>query len=278
MVSVIIINYNTPEMTKKVITNLFAQEPEQAFEIILIDNASKKPLSLADLPQKDYIYIKNQENLGFAKAVNQGLAIAKGEYILLLNSDVIITEKTVSNLLEYMDKNPNVGICGPQFFYPDNRPQPSCGNFPTLYREFLRFLMLDKVLGNGFLFYKNKANQKYFNKPSQVDWVSGGCMLIRKKLIEQIGSLDKNYFFGFEDVDFCFRAKEKNWQVIFNPLVKIFHYHAYSSGGKKSTIRHSDELEYFFQKHYPNKKLERKLAKLMRIIKLLIFKIVYRIK
>lgn len=267
--SVIIINYNTAEMTEKAIRNFLEKENELLGEIILIDNGSTEKLNEEKFRRLGAKLIMNKENLGFANAANQGIEAAAGEFILLLNSDVFIEKGAISKMIDYMEKNKGVGVMGPKFIYPDNRSQISAGRMPTFWREIVRLSLLYKI------FSFNAPYVTDFKKSREVDWISGGCMLIKAELIKNIGLLDGNYFFGYEDMDFCLRAKRASWRVVYWPLAKVVHWHGFSSGGRRAawrTERERDGLYYFFQKNFPRKRLARGIIKLIYEIKILVFK------
>lgn len=268
--SVIIINYNTPGITEEAIAKCFEFGKNWLHEVILIDNNSEKSVSDDFIAQKNIIYIKNNVNLGFAKAVNQGIKKSNGDFILLLNSDVIIKEKTVDRMINVLNEDLQIGIVGPRFFHSQGDIQPSSGYFPNLLREFLRLSSFWKLIPGSTL-YNNKSKTKV-----KVDWVSGGCMLIRKELINKIGLLDENYFFGIEDWDFCWRAKEAGYEVAYSPSAEIIHYHGLSSGGKRSTLslaREARGVNYFFNKHYHKKKITKRLVQLLYFIKIKVLSI-----
>lgn len=267
--SVITINYNTPEMTAKCLTAFKENAGDFSYEIILIDNNSEKKVSDKVIKELNLKYIINRENLGFAKAVNQGINAAEGEYILLLNSDVIIEKQTPAKLLAYLEKEKQVGIIGAKFIYPDGRNQISSGRFASFWRELFRFTLLYKILPFG-VFNKDFKNIRI------VDWLSGGFMLIRREVISQVGQFDENYFFGTEDKDFCLRAKLNGWQVVYFPEAQVIHYHGFSSGGRRNAARlemERDSEDYFLRKNFPEKILARFLIRQMYNLKILIFSI-----
>lgn len=268
--SVIIINYGTAAMTEKVIRNFIIKEKILSYEIILIDNKSVEKIDEKKFLDLGVELIKNQENFGFAKAVNQGIKRAKGEYILLLNSDAFIKEEAIFKMIEYLENNFDAAIIGPKIFFPDGRAQVSAGRFPNLTREFLRLSKLYNLIPKSTLM--SKKEMAGFDA-REIDWVSGACMLFRRELIKQIGCLDEKYFLGVEDIDFCYRARLRGLKNIYYPMSEIAHYHGYSSGGTVSIkrIRYDrDGMEYFTRKYFPKKVFSRILIKLMHD-----FKIVY---
>jgi len=265
----IIINYNTPEMTAKAIRTLVKGEPDLDMEIILIDNNSEKKIDKSLFSDLNIRFIENEKNLGFSQAINQGLETADGEFILLLNSDVIIGEKSISRMIDYLEDNQQTGIIGPKFIFPDNKLQPSFGNFPSLKNEFLRLTSLYKIFSGGTI--ASQAEIINTPWPQPTEWVTGGCMLIRKKVLDEIGGFDKNYFLGVEDMDFCYQTKKAGWQVLFFPLSEVIHYHGYSSGGTSSLPRlhyEKDGIKYFLKKNYPRNKFAIFAIDLMHYLKI----------
>lgn len=273
--SVIIINFNTPEMTERVIRRLRECEPELSPEIILLDNNSTAKLSAEIIAGLNVRYIENNENVGFAKAVNQGIKITNSQYILLLNSDVLIEPGAISKLIEYMENEPRAGIVGPKMIYPDGRAQISCGYFPNILREFIRLTTLYKIIPYSTFAKNSRLTRQIFQTGGEVDWLSGGCMLIKRQLINQIGSLDEHYFFGIEDIDFCFRAKQAGFKVFYQPQAKVIHHHGLSSGGPrtvKKMVMERDNLDYFMKKNYPERVASRAVIYIMHCLKIWILK------
>lgn len=263
-ISAIVINYNTAKLTQEAIFNLLKCEPDIDWEIILIDNASDEKISESAFKGVKIRFIYNQENLGFAKAVNQGLALASAKLILLLNSDMLVKAGAISGLADCLEAQPSAGLAGPQFFYPNGHFQVSSGSFPRFGGEFTRLLSLYKLFPFGTFIYKNFSNRWFFRSPQEVDWLSGGCLLLKKEIVDAIGELDENYFFGVEDVDYCFRAKQAGWKVIYFPLAEVVHYHGYSSGGPNTAnrlIRERDGWLYFLKKNLPRRVFTRWLVR-----------------
>lgn len=269
--TVIIINYNTVDMTLRTVRNFLAMEPNLKAEIILIDNGSKEPFDERAFKSLGAKIVKNKTNLGFAKAVNQGLRLSQGGNVLLLNSDMLIERGIVGGLAAYMEGHPNVGIIGPQFLYPDNRFQPSFGRFPTLLSEFLRFSLLYKFLPGATISRNTRLKQLDITRPRKVDWLSGGCMLIRRELIDEIGLFDENYFLGVEDMDYCYRAAACGYASVYYPQCRVIHYHGFSTGRIRSVMRFLNDragFSYFFKKHYPRDFLGRWLVFSMYTLKI----------
>ena len=266
--SVIIINYGTAAMTEKVIRNFIVKEKFLNYEIILIDNKSSEKINEKNFLDFGVELIKNQENFGFAKAVNQGIKRAQAEYILLLNSDVLVKENAISKMIEYLENNSDTAIIGPKIFFPNGKAQVSAGRFPNLAREFLRLFKLYNLIPKATLMSKREMASA---RKREVDWVSGACMLFRRELTKQIGCFDEKYFLGVEDIDFCYRASVKNLKNIYYPIPEVIHYHGYSSKGTAAIKRikyDRDGIAYFMRKHFPKKVFIRVLINLMHNLKI----------
>jgi GT2 family glycosyltransferase len=248
------------------------------YEIILIDNESKGHLDEDRFPEINIKMIANESNIGFARAVNQGIKIAKGDYILLLNSDVIIEREAISKMIKYMEVDRNIGIIGPLMMYPNGRFQVSAGRFPTLAREFLRISTLYKIFPGSTLLNISAVFPPNLTQPRRIDWISGGCMLLRREVPDDICGLDEGYFLGVEDIDYCYRARKSGWKTVYFPLSRVFHFHGYSSGEKstRSIIRikcDRNGFNYFFRKFYPKRRISRRLVRFMHDLKILVFRI-----
>jgi Fe-coproporphyrin III synthase len=282
-VSVIIINFKTKETTSEAVDK-FLRKLDLKTEIILIDNSSADG-SVEYFRGKygsseNVVLIANDSNLGFAKAANQGMKIAQGEYILLLNSDVFIKDNFIK-MLEYAKSNPEIGAIGPRMVYGDDSLQYSFGRFPGVINEFCRLFLLYKILPFGTVSIDNFFNRKKFKQISEVDWVTGGCMMISRSALEIGKSLDENYFFGVEDIDFCHRIKKAGKKIIYFPETEVLHLHGFSSGGKRSTFKLKLEksgLEYYYSKFYPDKKLASALISFFYAVKIKLIEFLENLK
>jgi GT2 family glycosyltransferase len=214
-------------------------------EIIVVDNHSQD--GSIEMLEKDFKYIKlikNKENFGFAKAVNQGIITAKGDYVLLVNSDMIVPEEAIEEMLAISEKH-QIGILGPKLVYPNNKLQGSVGYFPSGVTEFFTKTRLYKIFNYG-RYIKPK-----FQRLTEVDWVSGGFMLIKKEVIDKIRFFDEKFFMYVEDVDFCYRAKKAGFKVAFTPAVSIIHFHQASSKNnlKQAHAYERASIRYFLEKY-----------------------------
>jgi len=253
-VSIVIVNWNTLTLLKEclnsIINNQSRPKVEDRLEVIVVDNGSTdnsvefvRKFKIQNSKFK-IILMENKDNLGFARANNQGIEAAKGEYILLLNSDTIIKDKAISKTVEWMDQHPEVDVVGCKLLNPDGTDQKSVGQFPTLFNVF-KMLFLDFVTGGWSMTSPDQS------KP--VDWIMGAFFMARSKCFEEIGGLDENIFMYMEEVEWCYRAKRENKVIYFYPGAEIIHLKGGSSKtGKTGPILNIYKgLVYFYGKHMP---------------------------
>ena len=224
MLSIIIVNYNQKEWLKKCLKKIEEAKICLPYEIIIIDNASadgsKEFLSLLS---DNLQLIANTKNLGYGKAVNQGIKKAKGDYLLIINPDVLISHGSVERLVEFLENHKEVGIVGPQLRGEKGNIQNSCFCFPhwftpIIHRTFLRHFPFGQKELRRYL-----MEDFDHQKTREVDWVLGGALMVSKKAIEKVGLMDERFFLYFEDIDWCRRFKEKGFKVIYFPEVFFFH-------------------------------------------------------
>lgn len=254
LLSIIIVSYNTRELLKKCIKSIYMTYPKNDLEVLVVDNGSSDG-SPAMVREEfgDVILIESKENLGFAKANNMAIKKAKGDYILLLNPDTIVVEACLDKCVRYMDKHKGIGILGCKVVLTGGSLDLACRrSFPTPEVSFFRMAGLSK------LFPKNKRFARYNltyldeNETYEVDSVVGAFMMVRREVVEQVGMLDEDYFMYGEDIDWCFRAKQAGWKVVYYHEAEIVHYKG-ASGGKKNPeiIREFYRAMYlFYKKHY----------------------------
>lgn len=223
-VSIIIVNWNTCDILRDCVASIYAQAKDIKFEVIVIDNASTD--GSVEMVKKDFhqvTLLENAENRGFAAANNQGLAIAKGRYILLLNSDTIVLDNTIAKSISFADLHPKAAVVGCRILNPDMTLQPSCFMFPSLLNMLLSASYLYKLFpGNNFL-GRERMTWWDRNDVREVDVVTGCFMLVRREAVEQVGMMDEQFFMYGEETDWCYRFKQAGWKVIFTPVSKIIH-------------------------------------------------------
>lgn len=252
--SIVIVSYNVKEFVSNCLKSIFESKFESDYEVIVIDNASKDDsveMILEKFPQVKLI--PNKENYGFARACNLGLKIAQGEYIFLLNPDTRINPLTLERIVEFMQENPEVGIGGCYVYNPDGSFQESFYRFPTFFNTLGRMFSLFRMLPRNGLTQSFFWSYPHDNVPQNVDRVLGGAMVIRKKALEDTGQMDENYFLYGEDMDVCYRMKQKGWEISPIPGTKVVHFQGESSKQnleKVIFLRFKNEF-VFIKKYYP---------------------------
>jgi len=267
--SIIIPSYNTASLTLKCLKRVFSVFAKISMETIVVDNDSRDNSVLAI---KKYFpkvkIIANKKNHGFARAVNQGIKIARGEYVLLLNTDAFIN-KTLLSALKFLDAHNKAATLAPRLVFPDGRLHANFGRYPSFFTEFLEFTFAYKILPWGRVTMPNIWTRKKFYRTQKVKWLSGTCLFIRKSIFEKIGFFDEKFFMYLEDIDFCKRVREAGFENIFFKQSQIIHYHHGSSKGSLAPWIHSrNSLLYFWQKHYPKRIISFYIINLMNWIKL----------
>jgi len=246
-VSVIIVNWNTKDLLLNCITSVYDTGGGVEDEVIVVDNGSSDGSGQAvkeTFPQ--VTLIQNAENRGFAKANNQALSVATGRYVLLLNSDAMLTKGALKGLLDFMDKTPRAGITACQYLNQDGSKQNSFDNFPTLATELLNKALLRMVFPQ-----KYPSKKKEYHEPMEVESVIGACMMVRVEAMKQVGALDEDYFFFMEETDWCFRMQKAGWKIFHLPQIKVCHLQGQSKekNPAKAWIEYYRSSYLFFKKH-----------------------------
>ena len=226
VLSIIIVNYNTANILRQCLKSL-EQESKRAKEqeIIVVDNGSTD--NSVKMINDQWLMgnvklIENQRNLGFAKAVNQGIKKSQGEFILLLNSDIVVKPKAIEKMIEFAQKHSIVGVVGGRLLNPKGSIQGSCYHLPTLSRIIKEFWFGQKNFS---------VTQKYAplgNKPIEVEAIVGAVFLIPRKVIEKVGFFDERFFMYFEDLDYCRRVRNASFKIYYLPQAEFIHKHGAS--------------------------------------------------
>ncbi len=250
-VSIIIINYNTKDLTKKCIESVFCHTQKNCFEVIVIDNASRDGSyeTLSTLEYKNYCYIYNEKNIGFSKANNKAALTASGEYLLFMNSDMIFLNDVVSSLFKKIHHDPSVGVVGPKFLNPDRTLQVSCRNFPGIAFGLIKFFpFLKRFLPEKDLEYYQ--DQRDYSVEQKVDTVSAGALMISRKLFRDIGGFDEFSFMYAEDADICRQVRDRGLKVVYDPSATLIHF-----GGQSSKLNSYKAIwSYYFSFYHLYKK------------------------
>lgn len=267
-VSIIIVNYNTKDITRACLDSLKKWSEGGRWEIIMVDNGSTDGSldMLGKLKKEDPFFaemklILNKSNLGFAKANNKGIKAAKGKYILLLNSDTEIRQDSIQTMLRFMDGHLKAGASTCKLELTNGSMDPACHRgFPTPWASLMYLIGLEKLFPKLPLFAGYHLGYKNMTIPHQVDCISGAFFLARRAAIDHVGLLDEDYFFYAEDIDWAYRFKEKDWEIWFNPEATVLHKKKQS--GRANLLRSRQvktEIYFhtynwlFYKKHYAKK-------------------------
>jgi GT2 family glycosyltransferase len=256
--SIIIVNYNTKQLTIQVLKSVYSSQTTYSYETIVVDNASTEKGLEDEISRRfpQVTFIANQSNLGFSKANNQGVRIANGKYILLLNSDTIMESDTVQIMLDYMELNPKVGASGCKILLPDGSLDKACKRgFPNPEASLYFFLNLHKLFPNSAKFNQYQLGHLDPNEEHSVDSLVGAFMLVRRAAIEQVGLLDEDFFMYGEDIDWCYRIKQAGWINSYYPYATILHLKGASSKRKPFKIIYEFHraMWLFYNKHYKDR-------------------------
>lgn len=270
-VSVAIVNFWTRDLVEQCLQSI-REETRLSYEVLLVDN------SFNDLPDDlatsddNVRLIRNEENVGFARATNEAYRKSHGRHFLLLNPDAVVRSAAIDRMVRYMDAHPDVGVVGPRILNPDGSPQPSAQAFPTLFslvanlfgfkgllptpaiRRFAAGLLKFNPVSSmnprtpGGVVSAYLANYDPDPEARDVDWVSGACLLVCREAMDVVGLLDEGFFLYWEDVDLCRRIRTAGWRVVYLPEATVIHQVGGSSRGFDGGIfvnRYASAYRYF---------------------------------
>lgn len=219
-VSIIIINYNTCQMTKECIDSVFNNTMGIDFEIILVDNASSDESKSVFTQDSRIRYIYSEENLGFGKANNLGVVHARGRNIFFLNSDTLLINNAVKIISDYLDRDSDCGICGGNLYDKEGLPTHS---FYRYYQSFLRDVFRPLFNLSDSIRYGKNQFHNHSGQVLEVCQISGADLMLRKSIIDKIGCFDPAFFMYYEDSELCYRVLKNGYKIVSVPDAKIQH-------------------------------------------------------
>ena len=248
--SLIIVSYNTRSLLARCLASI-AAEPHPPDEVIVVDNASADDsvaMVREQFPQVEVI--ANAENRGFAAASNQGLRLAKGDFLCLLNPDTQLFPGALDVLATFLESHPKVGVVGPTLLHTDGTYQHAAFRFPTLPMALIDFFPLNHRLLNS------RLNGRYpftlYERAFAMDHPLGACMMVRREACAAVGLLDEQFFMYCEEIDWCRRIKQADWEIMHVPGARVVHHVGQStkqSAGRMFVELHRSRFR-FFAKHY----------------------------
>jgi GT2 family glycosyltransferase len=223
-----------------------------ACEVIVVDNASAdNTLEMIKSEFSQVILIENDKNLGFAAGNNQGISLARGRYILLLNSDTVVLDNAIEKVVSYADGHPETAVVGCQVLNADKTLQPTCFMYPSLLNLLLSSIYLYKLFPTNKFFGRERMTWWNRADEREVEAVTGCFMMVRREAVESVGLLDEDYFMYGEETDWCFRFHKAGWSVQFTPIAQIIHLGGASSSQKKPEmlLQLRGSILLFLKKH-----------------------------
>lgn len=227
--SVIIVNWNVRDLLRRCLQSVLANPPTCRREIIVVDNGSSD--GSAEMVRTEFPQVRliaHPDNRGFTAANNQGMAMARGRYVLLLNPDTEVVGTALMTMTAFADAHPDVGIVGPQLLNPDGSVQSSRRRFPTLATALFESTWLQPYAPRRLLEHYYVLDRPD-DRVQDVDWVTGAALMARREAVEQVGPLDEGFFMYSEELDWCRRFREAGWRVAYLPTARIVHYIGKSS-------------------------------------------------
>jgi len=252
-VSVIIVNYNTRDLLRESLASV--ARSTVSTEVIVVDNGSSD--GSAEMIRWEFpgvFLLERSTNEKFAKPNNDGMRIARGKYVLLLNSDAALCPGALELLVNYMNGHTDVGICGPQLLYPDGTIQPSCKGFLTLWTHLCDMFFLDRLFPQSTIFARYEMT--YFDHRHEriVDHIMAAAILVRAEAIQTVGLFDEALSIYYNDMDFSLRFHQAGWKTVFVPEAKVVHHGGTTTAMLNTRFELLDELYanvfHYFRIHY----------------------------
>lgn len=245
--SIVILTWNSCALLEACLAALPDATAPLATEVIVIDNGSRDDTGSLLARRSDLVIVRNPRNRGVAAGRNQGLRLARGEFVALLDVDTVAAPGAFRTLVDYLRLNPDVGLVAPRLVGPEGELHYSCRRFPTLLDKVARRL---PSLGRALT---DDVELRWWDHatPRDVDYVIGACQVMRRPALQQVGQLDERIFYGPEDVDFCLRMHRAGWRVVYVPQAEVAHLERRVTRKLLSalTARHAWALAYYFWKH-----------------------------
>jgi len=270
-ISIIVVSYNTKGFLRKCIASILENVKSVSYEIIVVDNNSSDMSS--EMIKKEFPQVKlivNKKNTGFSKANNQGIKVSQeSSYVLFLNPDTILQEKTIDKMVEFMDAHEDAGASTCKIIMPNGEiDDASHRGFPTPWNALCHFSGLSRIFPKSRIFTGYNLGWMDLEITHEIDALAGAFMLVRRIAGEKAGWWDEDYFFYGEDIDFCYMLKQKRWKIYYVPKASIIHYKGVSGGikavsseittasietKKRVTKWRFNAMRIFYKKHYKQK-------------------------
>jgi len=250
--AIVIVSYETPELLRTGLQSIAASEVNGRARILVVDNSASDGCAEVARSAPGVTLIRNPKNVGYARAVNQGLEATDADFVLVLNPDIQVEPGAITRLLQAMASRPAAGLAGAKLLNPDRSLQYSCRRFYTPAAILLRRTFLGRLFPRARALREHLMLDWDHATTRDVDWLIGACLLVRRRALEDVGPMDERYFLYFEDVDWCARMHHRGWEVLYVPDSVMVHHHRRDSahGGPFSPSRrmHLTSVFRFYEK------------------------------
>lgn len=263
--SIVVVNWNVRDLLRRCLHSILAPAVPDApgtwrmpgrgyrFEVLVVDSASAD--SSVEMVRAEFPAVQvyaSDKNLGYTGGNNLGIAESRGRFVLLLNPDTQVLDDAPGTMWAYLEEHPEVGVVGPQLRYADGRVQSSRRRFPTLATALIESTLVQKWLPQHSILRDYYVLDRPDDAVSEVDWLNGSCLLIRRGVIEKVGLLDEGYFMYSEELDWQKRIQSAGWKVVYLPTAQVIHYEGKSSEQVRALthIRFSRSKIRYFRKHH----------------------------
>lgn len=246
--SIVIVSYNTRLLLEACLESLPAGCDGLRYEVFVVDNASTDGSAQSVRERFPEVHlIESHENRGFAGGNNMALPHCRGRHLLLLNADTVSAPGALATLVAFLDRHPEVGAAGPRLLNPDGSPQPSGHPFPTFAGTAARLLFRCPLPSSR----SDGENSRPAGSWERHDWLTGACLMVRRSVVDTVGPLDEQFFFWWEDVDWCRRIRAAGWEIGLVPDARVTHRGAASGiGYSVNSLRAQEGQCYYFRKHH----------------------------
>jgi GT2 family glycosyltransferase len=250
LVSIIIVSFNTRKYTENTINSVI-KHTKIPYELIVVDNNSSDDSVKFLQKNKNIKLVALKENLGFGGANNLAASMAKGKYLVFLNSDTLLEEDVISSSVNYLRKHSQVGVYSIKLINPDGSTQASGGFAPTLGRVFTWQAGIDDLPIIGDYFNSIHPHLKFYNQKRNMDWITGAFMVIPKNVFDKTCGFDEKIFMYAEELELCYRIRKLNKKIVYDPTQSLIHFGGASSGSINALVWEVKGILYFFKKHKP---------------------------
>lgn len=253
--SIVIVNWNTRDMLLDALSSIYQHPPNHPMQVIVVDNASTDGSAQAVAQQFPQVeLIASPHNTGYAEGNNIGIQRAHGDFLLLLNPDVLLPPNGLQTALHTASQEHNLGALGVKLVNPDGTTQRSVRGFPTPFAVLCEALGISRIFPNSRKLAAYRMPWFNYTQPAEVDQPMGTFLLIPKTALQKVGLLDQQFRIFFNEVDWCYRAKQAGLRILYSPKVEVVHYGGggTSQAAPQMAWESRDGLLRFYRKHYPS--------------------------